>query len=789
MANDLRYIPTDLKNAIASKTKIGDYVSTIWFSGAGEFGPLQEAYQITSARSFTPMFAAIDNFLKPVGMTSFEGPLQLAKNLADKYRNIALPQIMFMTDGCDNQSSSTANILKAAKALRGIPTVIVEKGWHCNRQFLMQLAKEAGGQLVFRENYRDFMESVSASLAGEDGVLASLLPTVEITVEPGTEAALTVLDGGNIVALEISDNHVVRVPEGKTLVTVGCCSSSSSTTEDEEDILQRAAKKQRVDDSVVLQEEKTAILGKYVALHYLLQQVQIDIDQYDPKVWDCLRSLGDVELLNEYNDCFTKQDYSNLQDLVLKKRIQDVDGTQWFAKGRDENVVLQNDGFTVLDALYALQNDSEARFDPFHPEFQYKRVSRARVEKEDDKDEEAEDADDDDELGGCFLLGGAAVGLEKLKKLRAASKPVFEVKQPTLVPISKLSFNETRANVSILVCLQGNVHMVGQNGYDDDLVVPTHGFKQYTIVLDGIVHSAGRHLPVTVSEATFQLFQSHRVLPVNAVYVPGQVYVLDLSHLKVMNRNMVRSVNAKEAFELAVRVHQLKTDAKFVGAMLTKNFEESGDEESSAPSKKEKVLVLKNRDSVFGQWVQETVRNRMSTASTPLSLSQAEMETQLLTELKEKGGVTESGGYSPKKVSAPVQEYYEARELTIKIAKCSSIPTVNAKLLKKLTDTPGKTTFSESLMLDIFNEHQQRKKQFSGDEKELNQWLEDKLQALRAQTKIEAKKLIDLKWSILAGKRWFVGRSLADGAVSEKVEMFGKTFECTADVRVVQEKL
>ena len=56
--------------------------------------------------------------------------------------------------------------------------------------------------------------------------------------------------------------------------------------------------------------------------------------------------------------------------------------------------------------------------------------------------------------------------------------------------------------------------------------------------------------------------------------------------------------------------------------------------------------------------------------------------------------------------ASAVRDFYVAPELQIKIAKCSTIPTVNDKLLAKL-DTGSKLTLSESLMLEIHTAEQQ----------------------------------------------------------------------------------
>jgi hypothetical protein len=730
MASDLPSIRPELKNIFATSSRLGDYISIVWFSGRGQCGSLIEAFQITSATSFGSLHSAIDNYLRPVGLTGFEEPLRLAKRLASTYSHLAAPRIIFMTDGCENQTSMSV-VLSAAKELHGIPTVVAEKGWYCNRTDLIRIAEACSGTLVFREGSLDYLDTFRQMLESDVGVNSHLLVDVEIgdNNDNNVETILTVRNG-EVTTLDATSASVVRVPEGNVVVVVQ--KEEAAETADRET---RSAKRRRLDTveaaTTNVQDPKT-VLGQYIHLHHLLSKAQLDMDTFEPRVWSLLQAIGDLELIEHYSDCFTKQDYSNLQQMLLTQRILRYaeHETAWFAKGRGDMSAVKEDSLTVLDVLYLLQNDRHAKFDPFHPDFVYQRISRSTTENT------TTDVVDDEKT--------------------------FVPETPTLVPIDGLVFNETRANVSLRVKIPGHLHLTTKS-HGEELRVPTFIYRNYTMVLDGIVHQPARRLPVAMSKATFEILQANGVIDGAEKFVKNQVYVLLLSKLKIMNRSMVKSVDAKEAFEAAARIHVLKSEAKFVNTMLKRLNGESEDE-----------LAVADNESVFARYVQYVLTDRKAKNYEDAN------ENALLAELKNEG-LTEHGGYAPKKVQAESVESYMARELNIKIAKCSSIPTVNDKLLEKFAKTPTKATLSESLMLDIYGSY------MKVPEAERKEWLVEQKERLTTEVRKETRKLLIQKWSILAGKRWFSGYALGTAAT---MTVGGKyNLECTAELKEIDVKI
>lgn len=108
MSGDLGYIRTQLKNKLPQLVKESDTVTIVWFSGRNDAGILMEEVEIKSLKKLQDINAAIDRFLKPVGMTAFHKPLVLAKEAIQRIKKNRLEgvfSLIFLTDGGNNDCS------------------------------------------------------------------------------------------------------------------------------------------------------------------------------------------------------------------------------------------------------------------------------------------------------------------------------------------------------------------------------------------------------------------------------------------------------------------------------------------------------------------------------------------------------------------------------------------------------------------------------------------------------------------------------------------------------------
>ena len=86
MSWELPKIRTQLKNKLSNLMKEGDTISIVWFSGRNESGILKEEIEVKSLKTLSDLNDAIDKWLHPIGLTAFQKPLELVKELIGRVR-------------------------------------------------------------------------------------------------------------------------------------------------------------------------------------------------------------------------------------------------------------------------------------------------------------------------------------------------------------------------------------------------------------------------------------------------------------------------------------------------------------------------------------------------------------------------------------------------------------------------------------------------------------------------------------------------------------------------------
>lgn len=316
------------------------------------------------------------------------------------------------------------------------------------------------------------------------------------------------------------------------------------------------------------------------------------------KVQTLLPRLGDKFVTRLYGSTFSKQDTSRLIEHI--KQCIHHPSENAFKEGVDHNYLAPDDSFTVLRLLQILEADKATKFYPFHSEFQYSRVAR--------KSNDSENRFLPNKSLGCGVV---------------------------------LVYHSSRANVSMQCVVYG--HSLDEDGN----VKADQTYRTFTVVKDGIKHVSA--LPVSMSQETFNLLQSEGCIPAGVAYEKNKVYVVDLTHLPVVNRKFVRDseVSVQEFAQKHIRVLELKSALKYLKKRKVE-FEEKGDEKDE----------------------------EIESSSSSSSYSRSKPDDSV------------------------VRDFYTAPELHVKVAKCSTIPTVNDKLIAKL-DGNGVLTLSESLMKPI----------------------------------------------------------------------------------------
>ena len=113
MYNDLPKVRQHMKNIVTMVAQPDDTFSVIYFSGKGQCGVVFENVLVSDASTIQSMHAAIDRFIKPIGLTGFVDPMKLAMGL--NLDSSKLNNFVFMTDGWENQSSKETVSTKLIK--------------------------------------------------------------------------------------------------------------------------------------------------------------------------------------------------------------------------------------------------------------------------------------------------------------------------------------------------------------------------------------------------------------------------------------------------------------------------------------------------------------------------------------------------------------------------------------------------------------------------------------------------------------------------------------------------
>ena len=168
MSGDLPRIREQLKKKLPKMLKEKDTISIVWFSGRGQFGTLLEAEPVATLADLKDVNAAIDRWLKTVGMTGFKEPVEEAAALVSrvaKKRPGSTFSLFFMSDGCDNQWPRQ-DLLKAVEKAAGSfsSSTFVEYGYYADRPLLTAMAEKAGGNLIFADDFDKYAPLFEAAM-------------------------------------------------------------------------------------------------------------------------------------------------------------------------------------------------------------------------------------------------------------------------------------------------------------------------------------------------------------------------------------------------------------------------------------------------------------------------------------------------------------------------------------------------------------------------------------------------------------------------------------------------
>ncbi len=731
MSYELPKIREQLKKKLPKLLKDGDTFSMIWFSGRGEFGALIEAEPVASLADLNDVNKAIDRWLRPVGLTGFKEPLaeveQLVTRVGKKNKNPFA--LFFMSDGCDNQWPR-AELLKVVEKTAGVlaSATFVEYGYYADRPLLAAMAEKAGGVHIHADAFDRFEPVFEAAM--QKRPLGGKRIEVDVGGDPIGGFAFALADG-EITTYDVSTG-TGAVPEDTTMIWYLSPTVVGQAHTQPLSVLADVAKG--------LGAETAAPNAAYAAMSLFAVRMKPDV------VYPILKATGDVRFINAFSICFGKQKYSEFMDEA--KRAAFVQAAQ-FLEGRDPNKVPADDAFTVLDLLRVLAADDATRVLLTHPEFKYSRISRGRV----DADENLT-ADEQEQLEAIRTKMAGEKSAAKLKVLQTEIDTILAAKRDALkfvpdeaddgYPISNLVYNECSPNVSVLVKKTGKVDLSARPDHAKFKIpseFKTHIWRNYAIISHGLVNV--EKLPVVISDATWQKLKNAGV-DIETGSMVGKnttVAIINVKPLPIINRQMVKAVSAKDIITMEWSLLQARAAQKVYKAYQDELF----------PGVK-----LQGYADLY------TVDGA--------------------TWLKEQG--LTSNGFSPKSVQADSKDFIMGKELDIKIKGCSKLDSVKAvreKIVAKKKLNPC-DTFMSNAITEVDDFLQKNPKNLH------EKWLTGQAQVQIAKTRGLIYQAAQIKFGIIVGQVWFTEfKSLDENQMTVKLD--GQDVVGTCEMREIEIKV
>lgn len=632
MYGEIDRIKNQVKNKLPELIGESDTLTLVWFSGRGEYKTFVEAEPIRTMKDLSKIHRAIDEGFRARGLTGFKEPIEEVSRVVDrvaKARPGSVFSLIFMSDGCDNQWGR-AEILKAVeKTAAGLASAtFVEYGYYADRPLLTAMAERAGGNLIFAQNFDSYMPQLESSLKKR--------PTgakrVEVAIEGDVIGGFVFMMGGGELVTYAVEAGKALVPEDTVEVWYLSPTAVGTGPKSLAAMVQGESKTKTAANSPLTS-------AAYAAMSLFSVRMQPNV------VYPILKVLGDVSFIEQFSVCFGKQKYSEFMDAT---KAAAFDPKARLTKGYDPNKVPKDDAFTVLQVLQLLASDDENRVLLDHPSFKYSPIGRGRVDSSDllTPEEQAEmDALTDE-------LQKAGKDSKKIREVTAKIAAITANKQAPLkfeanpapdgYPISSLTFNEDRPNVSFLVRKEGYVDVSSRlpdqfKGKKLGAIpekFPTFVFRNYAVIKDGLVNIEA--LPVLVTPATLAKLKAEGVVTDgNLIRDDSGAYLLDLKALPIVNRKMVKAASAKALFEKEFELTVQRAAQRVFNSFKKEHF----------PGKKTESF-----DALYG--------------------------TDGAAWLKEQG-FTDYSGFGPKMVQAEAKDVYTGKALEVKLKGYSTIPSLN----------------------------------------------------------------------------------------------------------------
>ncbi len=710
MSGDLPLIRTQLKNKLSNLMKEGDTISIVWFSGNRDAGILKEEVEVKSLKTLSDLHDAIDKWLRPVGLTAFQKPLELTKDLigrVKKNRPDSVFSMIFLTDGCNNDCPWN-EVIKTLKSLENdiASSTFVEYGYYADSRALTQMASVLGGEKISCDGFDDFEPVFDAKISSS--IYGGKKSVVEITdkflydfafsVSNGSVLLYNIQDGKIMVGSDVKEIHFFS-PTG-----LGVANNGTDT-------------------------------ALYAGIYVLADKLLNDDAE---KVF---YALGDNYHYKMLANAFGKQKL-NAFKTAIKECVADV-AKRFPDGGRAKIQKVDDNAYCLMNLIEDLGNDEKCLFYPNNSEFKYNRIGRKRIN------------------AGSVLTDADKQRLAEAKNFDEAKKIMEELEEKKVevkfvnsdpnrgYPLTSLVWNEERANLSILVRIEGEA-ILPKNKFNIDKVA-SFKYNTFTIIKDGIVNV--EKLPVTWSQELCDFLTSKGVKwseNFNGESYLPTILTIDLNSIPVINRGMVKTISA------------------------------------NALAKQEWELVkLQGQKKVFDYY--------RKTLFPKESKSFVEMLGQEAADWLKEVGVTDYNGFAPKVVEEESTDFYLSVNLATKIKGLSSLP--------KVEDVVAKIKSGASLKLSEWVMADTIKKYVAQTESDLYKSLSEEQQKgvlktyiitnsdlLNKQRRKVLQEIAQIKFALILSKKWFTEfKSFDENKLSLKLD--GQDVEFTFDLNEKEVKI
>ena len=695
MSYDLPEIRKNLKNKISSLCKPNDDVSIIWFSGANEAGILKEAVKVNSLKQLNDLNDAIDRFLKPIGMTAFAKPLELASELIDRISQTVPDNIfsmVFMSDGWNN-SCPYESVKKALNAIapKLASSTVVEYGHYADSQRLTEMSAILGGEKISCSDLLDY--DIVISNGFNKNIKGGKKISVEITDKYLYDFAFSVTDN-SILLYSIENNKIMVGSDVKEIHFF----SPKAVGENHGYLCS-------VDDGsihydITKDSTKTAL---YAGIYVLADKLMNDDAE---KVF---YALGDNFYYKMLTNAFGKQKLNSFKT-AIKECVGDV--SKRFPEGKDKIQPVDDNAYCLMNLINDLGNIEGCLFYPNHQDFVYNKIGRKKVQV----GSTLTDADKQ-KLAEAKNVADAAKVLQEFEDKKLDLK--FTATDPDKgYYLTDLVWNESRANLSVRICINGDVTLP-KNKFGIDNVL-SYKYNTFTLIKDGIVNV--ENLPVSWSN---ELENRLRFNNVNFVIKHNdndtlRYIIIDLSSLPIINRGMVKSISANELAKQEWELVKIQGSKKVIDYYRKLYF----------PKTSKSFVELLGQECA--DWLKEI-------------------------------GITDYNGFNPKVTDAESTDFYMSVNLDTKIKGLSSLPKVEDVIAKIKDGKPLK--LNEMVMADsikymiLLIESNLTKMAKIADVELANEIIKTyvikKSDELNKQRRSILQNISQIKFSLILSKKWF----------------------------------